>query len=68
MNFRLPTCTTTVVTRNNLKDGPQIDGDIWIPDSLEEEDATATATATCKTAEQCNCIFLIYQVYLLMCN
>jgi hypothetical protein len=57
VNFRLPSYTT-VVTRNNLKggDGPQVDGDISIPDSFEEE----MAMEVCKTAEQCNCLFLIY--------
>lgn len=66
VNFRFPTYTT-VVTRNILKDGPSTvdgDGDTWIPDSFEEE----VATAAYKTAEECNCPFITYQFYLLMCN
>ena len=72
VEFGFATYATTAVTRNILKDGPSRvesvdgDGDIWIPDSSQfEEEVTAAA---CKAGEECNYSFILYQVYLLMCN
>ena len=67
MNFSLLTDFATVITRNNLKDGPQVDNDIQIPNFLDKEDDELGTAACVETAEQCNCLFPLYQVYLLTC-
>jgi hypothetical protein len=53
VNFSLPNFAA-VVTRNNLKDGPQVDNDIQIPNLFDQEDEEL-GTAACETAEQCKC-------------